>query len=109
MLAAGFLDEVRGLRALPMIAGHPAPLDLPALRAVGYRQAWSHLDGETDAAAFRDAAVFATRHLAKRQLTWLRGQRDLRWFDPQADRGALEDAVGLFMGGNPHAGIRVLG
>src|SRR5690606_40044305 len=44
MLAAGFLDEVRRLRALPRLRDHPAPLDLPALRAVGYRQAWEFLD-----------------------------------------------------------------
>src|SRR5690606_41614984 len=40
MLAQGLLDEVRALRALPELASHPAPLDLPAIRAVGYRQAW---------------------------------------------------------------------
>lgn len=67
MLAAGFLDEVRRLRA----RGDLGP-ELPALRAVGYRQAWEHLDGATDAAAFRERAVHATRQLAKRQITWLR-------------------------------------
>ncbi|TXI49574.1 MAG: tRNA (adenosine(37)-N6)-dimethylallyltransferase MiaA [Lysobacter sp.] len=97
MLDAGFLDEVRALRALPELRAHPAPLDLPALRAVGYRQAWEHLDGLTDAREFRDRAIFATRQLAKRQLTWLRGDLALRWFDPQADAAALEDAVDLFM------------
>src|SRR3546814_16881377 len=45
MLAAGFLDEVSALRALPRLRSHPAPLDLPAIRAVGYRQAWEPLDG----------------------------------------------------------------
>ena len=68
MLAAGFLDEVRRLRALPDFRSHPSPLELPALRAVGYRQAWEHLDGLADAATFRDRAIFATRQLAKRQL-----------------------------------------
>lgn len=97
MLDAGFLDEVRALRALPELRAHPAPLDLPALRAVGYRQAWEHLDGLTDAREFRDRAIFATRQLAKRQLTWLRGDLALRWFDPQADAAALKDAVELFM------------
>lgn len=97
MLEAGFLDEVRALRALPELRAHPAPLDLPALRAVGYRQAWEHLDRVTDAREFRDRAIFATRQLAKRQLTWLRGDLALRWFDPQADAPALQDAVGLFM------------
>ena len=98
MLAAGFLDEVRALRALPPLQAHPAPLDLPAIRAVGYRQAWEHLDGATDAAQFRERAIAATRQLAKRQLTWLRGQLDAQWFDPGRGRGALDDAVRRFLG-----------
>jgi tRNA dimethylallyltransferase len=67
MLAGGLVDEMRGLRA--RFALTP---DLPSMRAVGYRQAWQHLDGEFDAAALRDRGIFATRQLAKRQLTWLR-------------------------------------
>ncbi|MQP77415.1 tRNA (adenosine(37)-N6)-dimethylallyltransferase MiaA [Stenotrophomonas sp. MYb238] len=98
MLEQGFLDEVRRLRALPQMAGVPAPLDLPAIRAVGYRQAWQFLDGQDDTAAFRDKAVFATRQLAKRQLTWLRGELDARWFDPATDAQRLQDAVSLFLG-----------
>ncbi|MDH5824060.1 tRNA (adenosine(37)-N6)-dimethylallyltransferase MiaA [Luteimonas sp. RD2P54] len=98
MLAAGFLEEVRRLRALPELQAHPAPLELPALRAVGYRQAWEHLDGAADRAAFRDRAIFATRQLAKRQFTWLRGQLDLRWFDPEADAGRLQRAIAAFLG-----------
>ncbi|NCT85863.1 tRNA (adenosine(37)-N6)-dimethylallyltransferase MiaA [Stenotrophomonas acidaminiphila] len=98
MLAAGFLDEVRRLRALPQMAGVAAPLDLPAIRAVGYRQAWQFLDGQDTAAGFRDKAIFATRQLAKRQLTWLRGELDARWFDPATDDGRLQDAVSLFLG-----------
>jgi tRNA dimethylallyltransferase len=97
MLAHGFIDEVRRLRALPELAAHPAPLDLPALRAVGYRQAWEHLDGATDAAGFRDRAIFATRQLAKRQLTWLRRDAGARWFDPGTDRAALERALAQFL------------
>jgi tRNA dimethylallyltransferase len=97
MLAQGFLDEVRRLRALPALAAHPAPLALPALRAVGYRQAWEHLDGATDAAGFRDRAIFATRQLAKRQLTWLRRELDARWFDPAVDRPGLERALHAFL------------
>jgi tRNA dimethylallyltransferase len=97
MLAQGFLDEVRRLRALPRLAAHPAPLDLPALRAVGYRQAWEYLDGATDAAGFRDRAIFATRQLAKRQLTWLRRELDARWFDPAADGAGLEQALRAFL------------
>lgn len=97
MLQAGFVDEVRRLRALPELAGHPAPLELPALRAVGYRQAWEHLDGVTDATQFRDRAVFATRQLAKRQMTWLRGELDALWFDPTRGHAELLAAVGRFL------------
>lgn len=97
MLASGFLDEVRRLRALPQMAAVAAPLDLPAIRAVGYRQAWQFLDGQGSAAEFRDKGIFATRQLAKRQLTWLRGELDARWFDPIADGAGLQDAVSLFL------------
>lgn len=93
MLADGFLDEVRRLRADPRL--HP---DLPSMRAVGYRQAWRHLEGHSDAATFRSEAIAATRQLAKRQLTWLRGLADVRWFDPAADRSGLEQALKLFLG-----------
>lgn len=98
MLAEGFLDEVRRLRALPGLQAVVSPLDLPAIRAVGYRQAWEHLEGATSAVAFRERAIQATRQLAKRQLTWLRGERDARWFDPQRDQAALERARQLFLG-----------
>ncbi len=67
MLAAGFLDEVKALRARGDL--HP---DLPALRSVGYRQAWEALDGLWPMAELRDKGIFATRQLAKRQITWLR-------------------------------------
>ena len=66
MLSASFLDEVRALKARGDL--HPA---LPAMRAVGYRQAWAALEaGPLD--GLRDAGIAATRQLAKRQLTWLR-------------------------------------
>ena len=67
MLAAGFLDEVKALRA----RGDLTP-DLPSMRCVGYRQAWQALDGTLAMAELRDRGVVATRQLAKRQLTWLR-------------------------------------
>ncbi len=98
MLAAGFLDEVRRMRAHPQLRAHPNPGELPALRAVGYRQAWAHLDGETTAAEFFQAGVAATRQLAKRQLTWLRGELSARWFDPGQDRAGLERALSDFCG-----------
>ena len=97
MLDAGFLDEVRQLRALPPLRAHPAPMELPAVRAVGYRQAWEHLDGASTPGEFRDRGVFATRQLAKRQLTWLRGELDARWFDPERDRDQLRQAVSAFL------------
>ncbi|MFC7300519.1 tRNA (adenosine(37)-N6)-dimethylallyltransferase MiaA [Cognatiluteimonas weifangensis] len=98
MLVQGFLDEVRALRALPQLRAHPAPLQLPALRAVGYRQAWEHLDGATSADEFRARAIFATRQLGKRQLTWLRGELGARWFDPARQRAELEQALAMFLG-----------
>ncbi|MGC9183852.1 MAG: tRNA (adenosine(37)-N6)-dimethylallyltransferase MiaA [Thiomonas sp.] len=76
MLAAGFLDEVRALRQ----RGDLSPA-LPSIRAVGYRQAWSHLDGMTSSAEFREQAIAATRQLAKRQLTWLRSLPQREVFD----------------------------
>ncbi len=95
MLAAGLLDEVRALRARSDLH-----VDLPALRAVGYRQAWEHLEGRTDAPTFRERAIFATRQLAKRQTTWLRGELDARWFDPETERSAelVAEAVRAFLG-----------
>ena len=96
MLAQGFLDEVRSLRANPRL--HP---ELPALRAVGYRQAWGHLDGTTNAEQFRAQAIAATRQLAKRQLTWLRGEFDALWFDPGADRAALDRVLQRFAPRSP--------
>jgi tRNA dimethylallyltransferase len=75
MLSAGLLDEVRRLRARGDL--HPA---MPSMRCVGYRQAWQYLDrlatgsaGSAERVRFADEAVAATRQLAKRQLTWLRG------------------------------------
>ena len=98
MLAAGFLDEVLALRARPQLRTHPAPLDLPALRAVGYRQAWEHLDGVLSVAGFRERAIFATRQLAKRQLTWLRGMLGLQWFEPETGGARLETMLRGFLG-----------
>lgn len=92
MLADGFLDEVRRLMADPRL--HP---DLPAIRSVGYRQAWQHLLGRSDAKAFREQAIAATRQLAKRQLTWFRGSASSRWFDPQAEKDELDYCVREFL------------
>ncbi|SDN21858.1 tRNA dimethylallyltransferase [Polaromonas sp. JS666] len=67
MLAAGFIEEVKTLRARGDLNR-----DLPSMRCVGYRQAWEALDGDYPMAELRDRGVFATRQLAKRQITWLR-------------------------------------
>ncbi|MHA6203033.1 tRNA (adenosine(37)-N6)-dimethylallyltransferase MiaA [Dyella soli] len=101
MLQAGFLDEVRTLRARGDL--HP---DLPAMRAVGYRQAWEHLDGQTDAAEFRDRGIFATRQLAKRQITWLRSELDARVLDPDRPglAGHASRALQLFLDGTGPSG-----
>jgi tRNA dimethylallyltransferase len=96
MLDAGFLDEVQRLRAQP-----GAHADLPALRAVGYRQAWQALDAGLAGDALRNdvraRGIAATRQLAKRQLTWLRSM-------PQRQRVACDapDAIaqGLRLAGD---------
>jgi tRNA dimethylallyltransferase len=71
MFEQDFLAEVRALYERGDLHA-----DLPSMRSVGYRQAWSYLAGEIDYATMRDKALFATRQLAKRQLTWLRHQAD---------------------------------
>jgi tRNA dimethylallyltransferase len=75
MVDAGLIAEVENLRARGDLTE-----DLPALRAVGYRQIWGHLEGAYDWQEARRRAIVATRQLAKRQLTWLRGDRvSERW------------------------------
>ena len=71
MLAAGFLDEVMRLRARGDLH-----LQLPSMRCVGYRQAWESLDGTHPLATLPERGIAATRQLAKRQITWLRGLPD---------------------------------
>ncbi len=72
MLAKGLLDEVRALRDRGDL-----DLSLPAVRAVGYRQAWEHLEAGGAEQELLDKGIAATRQLAKRQLTWLRSWPDL--------------------------------
>ena len=77
MLQAGFVDEVRAIQAkYPELKA-----DSTSMRCVGYRQALEHLAGDYDAAELRDRGIFATRQLAKRQLTWLRGMDDILELD----------------------------
>lgn len=67
MLASGFIDEVKVLRARGDL-----DLSMPSMRSVGYRQVWLYLDGEYTYDEMREKAIIATRQLAKRQMTWLR-------------------------------------
>jgi tRNA dimethylallyltransferase len=77
MLVQGLVAEVEALRARgDLHAG------LPALRLIGYRQLWDHLEGATTLAEATLRAVAATRQLARRQLTWLRAEPGAEWFDP---------------------------
>jgi len=95
MLAAGLLDEVRGLRARGDLTA-----DLPAMRCVGYRQAWEALDSN-DFSPLIERGSAATRQLAKRQLTWLRSmpQRQVIACDgPQAQVELLAALQRLLMG-----------
>lgn len=79
MLAHGFIDEVQALRARGDLH-----LDMPSMRCVGYRQVWQYLDGTVNASQMREQGVAATRQLAKRQLTWLRGWPQVQVVDPLA-------------------------
>ncbi len=83
MLARGLVDEVRSLRERYRLTA-----DMPSMRCVGYRQGWEFLEGRIDAATMRDQGIFATRQLAKRQLTWLRGMPEMRVVDCLAQDAA---------------------
>lgn len=79
MLEQGFVGEVRQLRDRGDLH-----VGLPSIRAVGYRQVWDHLDGRLSADEMKERGIIATRQLAKRQFTWLRGWDDLKWLDSLA-------------------------
>lgn len=84
MMRLGFLEEVRALRARgDLTAAHPA------VRAVGYRQLWEHLDGQFPLPEAVRRGITATRQLAKRQMTWIRSEQGLTWVDPHSP-GACE-------------------
>lgn len=90
MVRGGFIDEVRRLRERPELTA-----DHPSMRSVGYRQFWQHLDGTYDLDEARDRALFATRQLAKRQITWLRSETDIFIVNP-LEAGAI-DAISNFL------------
>jgi len=90
MMAAGFLEEVRSLRRNgALTARHPS------MRAVGYRQLWAHLDGQYPLEEAVRRGVAATRQLAKRQLTWMRGEALGRWIEPEAGLSWNRDICNL--------------
>ena len=92
MLNNGFIEEVKELYQLPGLTAKN-----PSMRSVGYRQIWQHLDGETTLDEAGTKALFATRQLAKRQITWLRSESDLNSFDP-LEVGTV-DAISAFLVG----------
>ena len=83
MLAAGLVDEVRGLRER-----NDLDAEHPSMRAVGYRQVWRFLAGQCALNEAVEQAIVATRQLAKRQLTWLRARPHVKWID-----SAQSDAI----------------
>jgi len=87
MLALGFEREVRGLLERGDLSA-----ETPALRAVGYRQMAGYLLGEYGRAEMVERGVIATRQLAKRQLTWLRGDPQIHWLDDETGH-VLERAL----------------
>ena len=99
MLQAGLVDEVRQLRKRYALTAQ-----MPSMRAVGYRQVWEMLEGETNEKTMRERAIAATRQLAKRQLTWLRSLPDLLRLDAGGAQGAavafqlLLDEIGKPLG-----------
>ncbi|MGC6388163.1 tRNA (adenosine(37)-N6)-dimethylallyltransferase MiaA [Ewingella sp. S1.OA.A_B6] len=88
MLLHGFENEVRTL-----IARGDLHTDLPSIRCVGYRQMWSYLSGETDYDEMVYRGVCATRQLAKRQMTWLRGWEGVEWLDSEKPDEALRRVI----------------
>ena len=95
MLAAGLMDEVKALQARGDLHA-----DLPAMRCVGYRQAWAALAGNAPMNEVRDKSIFATRQLAKRQITWLRSmpQRHVVACDDPTALQQVLDLVGRIVG-----------
>lgn len=86
MLEQGFIEEVERFYAKKELSEN-----LPAMRSVGYRQVWKFLDGKMEKAQLHEQGVVATRQLAKRQITWLRSEREILKLNPQQIR--LEQQV----------------
>lgn len=86
MLDQGFMEEMEALRKRGDLKR-----EMPSMRCVGYRQAWSRLEGEIGHDEMCRKALAATRQLAKRQLTWLRQETHALWYDPTV--GTAQDSV----------------
>jgi tRNA dimethylallyltransferase len=86
MIEQGFIEEVEALYARGDLN-----LDMPAMRAVGYRQIWHYIQGKYSRAEAIERGIIASRQLAKRQMTWLRSDTDVNWFDSTDDK--LLDSV----------------
>ncbi|MGH8493363.1 MAG: tRNA (adenosine(37)-N6)-dimethylallyltransferase MiaA, partial [Moraxellaceae bacterium] len=93
MLELGLIEEVAALRQRADLHA-----DLPSMRAVGYAQVWSYLEGFYDAAEMRLRGIYATRQLAKRQYTWLRRFPAAEWHDGSRDGLAAELLRGRLAG-----------
>ncbi len=89
MLEGGFLAEVERLRRRPGLSAEHS-----SMRAVGYRQIWQHLDGDFDLEEARERALYATRQLAKRQITWLRSETGVFLANP-LEPGAIDAITGF--------------
>lgn len=88
MLQSGFEAEARAL-----FARGDLHTDMPSIRCVGYRQMWSYLSGEIDYNEMVYRGICATRQLAKRQITWLRGWPDVHWLDSDRPDSAQETVL----------------
>ena len=88
MLASGFEAEARAL-----FARGDLHTDMPSVRCVGYRQMWSYLSGEIDYDEMVYRGICATRQLAKRQITWLRGWKDVHWLDSEQPEAAYASVL----------------
>lgn len=90
MVTGGFIEELQGLRERTGLKS-----DCSAMRSVGYRQFWQYLDGDCTLDEAAERALFATRQLAKRQITWLRSETDVFLVDPLEDRAI--DAISGYL------------
>ncbi|WP_313666609.1 tRNA (adenosine(37)-N6)-dimethylallyltransferase MiaA [Atlantibacter hermannii] len=88
MLASDFEAEVRAL-----FARGDLHTDMPSIRCVGYRQMWSYIEGEISHDEMVYRGICATRQLAKRQITWLRGWDGVHWLDSEKPQQALHDVL----------------